>query len=377
MLMLVFRQLIHESYRTILTLVAIAAAIAVILLLEGFQSGLVQQLGKVALNRNADLIVSQAGVNNFVASRSLLPQLSRQRIEAIDGVAAAYPITMIPIIFHKPGYRRTPVFFVVYDQGGGPSHLIAGQDPQHPRDIVIDESLAVLYDLNIGDPFLVSDFEFHISGIAKQASALFTAFTFIKYDDMLDFFFDSDLVGDISNLPLLSYLLVNLTPGADRNVVAKEIERVEPAGEAHTPQQLSRNDMALGGTLFGPVMGVLISASYIIALLVVAMIMFAAVHARVRNFGMIKALGFSNRFLLQRVITESIVMVLLAFPIALILAQLGSWVIQSRVPLYLVPVAETIPLVRSLLASAIIGLVGAYLPYRFIAKLDPVIVFRQ
>lgn len=84
MLILVFRQLIHESYRTLLTLVAIAGALAVILLLEGFQSGLVEQLGRVALNRGADLIVSQAGVNNFVASRSLLPKLSRQHIESIN-----------------------------------------------------------------------------------------------------------------------------------------------------------------------------------------------------------------------------------------------------------------------------------------------------
>jgi len=135
--------------------------------------------------------------------------------------------------------------------------------------------------------------------------------------------------------------------------------------------------MALGGTLFGPVMGVLIGAAYIIALLVVAMIMFAAVHARVRNFGVIKALGFSNRFLLYRVLVESLVMVVMAFPLAIILAEVGSWIIQDRVPLYLVPITETIPVLRTLVASAIIGLIGAYLPYRFIAKLDPVIVFRQ
>ena len=99
MLILVLRQLKHEANRTLLTLLAIAAALAVILLLEGFQTGLVQQLGRVALNRGADLIVSQAGVNNFVASRSLLPQLSRQRIEAIDGVSIASPIIMVPVIF--------------------------------------------------------------------------------------------------------------------------------------------------------------------------------------------------------------------------------------------------------------------------------------
>ena len=101
------------------------------MLLEGFQSGLIVQLINVALNRGADLIVAQSGVSNFIASRSLLPQLNRQMIAAGRVASAAW-------------------------------------------EIVIDESLAVLYDLNIGDPFIVADFEFRVSDIAKRASALFT-----------------------------------------------------------------------------------------------------------------------------------------------------------------------------------------------------------
>ena len=192
--MLIYRQLIYEPFRTGLTCGAVASALAVILLLEGFQTGLLVQLKNVALNRGADLIVAQAGVSNFVASRSLLPQLSRERIESIKGVVEAHPMTMVPVIYEKAGYRKSPIFFVVYDTGGGPSKIITGRAAQAPREIVIDESLAVLYDLNVGDPFIVADFEFRISGIAEQDSALFTAFSFINYDDMIDFFFDSDLV---------------------------------------------------------------------------------------------------------------------------------------------------------------------------------------
>ncbi|VAW83990.1 hypothetical protein MNBD_GAMMA18-2436 [hydrothermal vent metagenome] len=377
MFKLIYRQLAYEPFRTLLTGGAIASALAVILLLEGFQSGLLIQLKNVALNRGADLIVTQAGVSNFTASRSLLPQLSRRRIEAVDGVVEAYPITMVPIIYQQQGYRKTPVFFVVYDVGGGPSKIKAGRAAEKPREIVIDESLAVFYDLNVGDPFVVADFEFRISGIAEQASALFTAFAFIKYDDMIDFFFDSDLVGDISHLPLLSFLLLELQSGADKGAVAAAIEVAEPDGDVFTPEQLARNDMEMGRTLFGPVMGVLIGAGYIIALLVVGMIMFAAVHARLQNFGVMKALGFSNRFLVKGMVLESLLMVLLAFPVALLLAQGASWFIEMRVPIYLVPVMEIAPLLRTFFAALVLAVIGAYLPYRLIAKLDPAIVFRN
>jgi len=377
MFKLIYRQLIYEPFRALLTCGAIASALAVILLLEGFQSGLLVQLKNVALNRGADLIVAQAGVTNFVASRSLLPQLSRQRIESIEGVVEAHPITMVPVIYEQAGYRKSPIFFVVYDTLGGPSKFKSGRAAKEPREIVIDESLAVLYDLRVGDSFVVADFEFRISGIAEQASALFTAFAFINYDDMIDFFFDSDLVGDISNLPLLSYLLLELQPDANKDAVAAAIEAAEPDGDVYTPEQLARNDMALGRTLFGPVMGVLIGAGYVIALLVVGMIMFAAVHARLRNFGVMKALGFPNHVLVREMVLESLIMVLLAFPLALVLAQLGSWVIETRVPLYLVPVMEAVPLLRTFIAALVLGVIGAYLPYRLIAKLDPALVFRN
>jgi putative ABC transport system permease protein len=376
MITLIYRQLVYEPFRTGLTCVAIASAIAVILLLEGFQSGLVVQLEKVAVNRGADLIVTQAGVTNFIGSRSLLPQLSRQKIESIDGVREAHPITMVPVIYEQDGYRKSPIFFVVYDIQGGPANIKEGHADKEPRGIVIDESLAVLYDLQVGDKFVIADFEFHISGIASEASALFTAFAFIDYDDMIDFYFDSDLVGDISNLPLLSYLLVEIDSGVDRNVIAEAIEELEPEADVFTPEQLSQNDGELGRTLFGPVMGVLIGVGYVIAVLVLGMIMFATVHARLRNFGVMKALGFPNHNLVKMVVLESVFMVLLAFPMAMLLAISGAWIIELRVPLYLVPVTETVPLLRTIAAAIVLGVVGAYLPYRLIAKLDPAFVFR-
>ncbi len=377
MLTLIYRQLVHEPYRTLLTSIAIGSALAVILLLEGFQTGLLVQLKNVALSRGADLIVTQSGVTNFIASRSLLPQISREVVESVKGVKEANPITSLPIIYDKPGYRKSPVFFMVYDTAGGPAVIKEGHKASKPRDIVIDESLAVLYDLKINDPFIVADFKFNVSGITEKSSALFTAFAYISYDDMIDFFFDSDLVGDISNLPLLSFLLVDLEPNADKKTVAAAIEAAEKDADVYLPEELSINDVALGKTLFGPVMGVLIAAGYIIALLVVGMIMFAAVHARLRNYGVMKALGFSDPLLVKGMVFESLLMIILSFPVGMLLAELASLFIEHTVPLYLVPVLEPVVLVRTFFAALILGVIGAYLPYRSIAKLDAAIVFRS
>ncbi len=371
------RQLIFEAGRTAFVSFAIGGALAVVLILEGFQSGLYIQLKNVVLNRGADLIVVQSGVTNFVASRSLLPQLSRMRVESVEGVAAAYPMTMVPVIYSQTGYRKSPIFFVVTDTAGGPRHIQSGRPATEAREIVIDESLAVLYDLKPGDPFVVADFEFKIAGIAHQAAALFTAFVFINYDDMIDFFFESDLVGDISTLPLVSFLLVELFPGADMQSVAAAIEAAEEDGDVFTPAHLSQNDAALGRTLFGPVMGVMIAVAYVVVLLIVGMIMFAGVHARRRSFGMLKALGFSNAALAKGMVLEALCLTALAFPLGLLLAELGARFIEVRAPLYLIPVAEAATLLRSLAAALALAMIGAVLPLPSVARLDPAIAFRR
>ena len=184
---------------------------------------------------------------------------------------------------------------------------------------------------------------------------------------MIDFFFDSDLVGDISNLPLLSYLLVELESGADRQATAALIERAEPEGDVYTPEQIARNDVRLGRTLFGPVMAVLIGVAYVITLLVVGMIMFAAVHSRLRTFGVMKALGTRNRALVMTVVSESVIMTLAAFPPAMLFAVIGAGIIEAMAPLYLVPVLDPASLLRTLLAALLLAGLGAYLPYRLLS----------
>lgn len=372
----VFRQLIFEPFRTSLTMLAIASALALIMLLEGFQTGLLQQLKNVALNRGADLIVAQSGVSNFVATRSLLPQLSRERIESIPGVKAAHPITMFPVIYSQQNYRRSPIFFVVYDTAGGPATLLLGEEVSKPRDVVIDNSLATLYELKVGDPFEVAEFQFMVAGISEHDSALFTAFVFINYDDMIDFFFDSDLVGDISNLPLLSYLLVELYEDVNQHSVLASIEKTEPDGDVFFPEDLAENDLEMGRTLFGPVMGVLIGAGYIIALLVVGMIVFSTVHSRLQNIGVLKALGFTQYRLIWGVLLESLLLVLMSFPVALFLAVFAARIIETNVPLYLVSVVDTYALLRTFIAAIVLSAISAYLPFKFISKLDPAIVFK-
>jgi putative ABC transport system permease protein len=376
MLRMLYRQLAFNLFRTALTVAALAAVVAVILVLEGLREGMLAQSRSVVMDRNADLIVTQSGIANMTAARSILPQFARLDVEATEGVAVAHPLTAIPIIYDQGG-RRTPIFLLVYDTGGGPRRLIAGRMPEVPRDIVVDRSVAKIHNLRLGDPFIVSDFEFRVAGIATGASVMFTPFAFIRFDDLIDFYFESDVAADISSFPLLSFLLIALESGADRAAVAARIEASVPAADVFMPETLADNDAALSRALFGPILGVLTTVGYLIGILVTAIVMFAAVHARRRNLGLLKALGFSPGFLSRSVVLEAVVLALIAIPFGALLAAGIAVLIEAAVPLYLILPIEPVPAMRTAIACLMFAVVGALAPVGLVRRIEPSLVFRS
>jgi predicted lysophospholipase L1 biosynthesis ABC-type transport system permease subunit len=376
MFRLVFRQLAYSPPRTVLTATALAAVVAVILVLEGFDQGLLEQSRRLVTERRADLIVTQAGVANMHAARSILPQIARRDVEAVDGVAIAHPLTGIMAIYGE-GDRRTPIYLFVHDTAGGPRQIIAGGPPAMPRDITVDRSLARKYDLEPGDPFVLSDFEFRIAGITTGDTALLTPLGFVRFDGLLDFYFESDLAADISTFPLLSFLLVELEPDADRDVVAQRIRERVPAGDVFLPERLADNDAALASVMFGPVFKLLISVAWLTGVLVAAIIMFAAVLARRRGFGVLKALGFPAAFLIRAVVAEAVVLAVIAVPAGMVLAAGIATAVEAAMPLYLVLPLQPAPVVRTALGAVAFCMLGALAPIPLIHRVDPALGFRS
>lgn len=372
----VFRQLVHEPGKSGLIVAAIAAVVAVILLLEGFNEGLVAQLRQAVINRGADLIVTQAGVANMAATRSILPQFVRGDVEAVGGVAEASPLTMIPMIYEH-GSQRTPISLLVYDSRGGPLWLAEGAEPREPRDIVVDRSLAYKHGLTLGQPLLLSDFEFRISGISSGAAAFFTPFGFVRYDDLIDFYFESDVAADITSFPMLSFLLVRLVPGAVPGDVAAAIEQAVPAADVFTPAALADRDAALGRALFGPILRFMIDTAYLIGVLVIGVVMFAAVNARRRSFGILKAVGFPNAYLGRAVLLEALLLTVLALPLGILVAAGIAAGFESVMPLYLLRPLEPVPVARTVAISLLFAVAGGLLPLRGVRRVDPALVFRS
>lgn len=359
-----------------LTMLAISVTIAMILVLRGFEQGLYVQSEKVVLDRGGQLILSQKGVSNFLAVRSSLPQLKRSEVEAVAGVKEAHPLTSFWVIYGPDG-NKTPLLLLVYDSIGGPTHLVEGHPIENGREIVVDVGLSQRFNLKIGDPLVISDFEFRIAGITSRSSALFSTIGFITYDGMIDLFLESEIAPDISTFPLLSFLLVEIKSGEDPAAVGKRIEHQITEVDVFTPQALAQKDVALGKELFGPVMNVLIILSYVIGMLVIGLIIYSDVSSRRRSYGIMKAVGFNVFHITKGVMVQATVLILFAYPVGVLLALLVSKGIELNMPVYLVQIIDPAGLVNVIFGVLVMMVIGSLLPIRLIARTDPLIVFQE
>lgn len=374
MFKLALRQVQFDLFRTLITALALGSVIAVVLVLEGFEQGQYRQLERLVINRQADLIATQAGVTNFTAVRSSIPQLSRAEVEAVPGVVNAHPITAVPIIYNKNN-TMTPVYVLVFDTRGGPYSITQGRSIEQGADIVIDQSLVKIYGLKIGDKFMVSDFEFTVSGITQEAG-FFMPFAFIGYDGMIDLFLESQIAPDLSTFPLLSYMLIELAPGTDKQKIMVQIEEQVPSVDVFTSDELAANDVNMGRSFFEPIMGLLVMVAYVIGLLVVGLIMYADVRSRRHQFAVLKALGFPFSRLMLTVMMQTMLLLAIALPLGVVLGQSIALSINTVSPLYLVYIFNPEIFWQTLLASLAFAFFGAMLPMRSVNRVDPVDAFQ-
>jgi len=376
MLRLAWKNCLLRPGRTFLTVLAVAAVLAEILVLEGFLAGSYTQLRQTVLRRGGDVIVAQAGVTNFLATRSILPQQTRAAVEAIPGVARTHPLAALGAIY-EVGDRRSPIIVMVYDDAGGPAEFLTGRGPADDGEIAIDQALAEKFGLTVGDPLTLSDYEFSISGISRGESALFTPFAFMTFDTLIDFYFESDVADDIAAFPLLSFLTVEVAPGVEpRDLVARIKSEVDGAS-AMLPRDLAMNDESMGRELLGPILNLLLGLSYGIGAVAIGMFTFAAVRNRRRSLGVQRALGFTSRDIVTGIVAEAVATALAAVPLGILVAIGLAALIERVAPVYLLQVIEPQALLKTTLIAVVLAVLGALTPLRTLLRLDPATAFRE
>jgi putative ABC transport system permease protein len=157
-MLLARRVLLQDKLRLFLSVVGVALAIMLVLILGGFISGINQQVGAYLEHQPGSIVVIQSGSQG---ANSVLPPGTVAAVAAEPGVERA-------ILDLKD--RKQFTYVIGYDRalGGGPWQLSAGREPRSDTEVVFDSVLAARLGIRIGDSF---DLMGHLKGGNKPSAS--------------------------------------------------------------------------------------------------------------------------------------------------------------------------------------------------------------
>lgn len=346
----------------------VALAILLILVLDGVFAGAMKQLTFYMDKTPYDITLAQEGVGNLHMTSSFFPASKAGAVKKVRGVKG------VDSIFYNSDYlvigeNRSLAYVIGYQPGklGGPWEMAEGSADLKPGEIIVDERIADKYDLKIGDRLTVLGRSFKVGGLAKGTVNITNSIAFVRYDD---FERARGLRG------VVSYSLVTVKRGENPRDVIGRIKDEVKGINVMTREEFADNEKRLVSDMAGDVIKMMNLVGFLIGLAVLGLTAYTATLSKVREYGILKAIGAKNRKLIGVVFKQAIISVVGGFVIAVALAfavAFGLGAAQAGVSLVIGPPS----LLKVILGAGLITILASSIPILRIAGLNPAEVFRR
>ena len=360
------RQLGAERSRLALAVIGVALSVALVGLLLGLRTGIGRQVTTYADRSGAEVYVAGKGARDLYATDSVVPVALADRVRGLVPGAEVGAITTSLEMLSLHG-RKTATFVIGWDPGrlGGPWRMDEGRRPAAVGEIAIDRVFAGTHGLGVGDRLAVRGRPLRVVGLTDGTAAWMTPLLFTTRAESNV----ANARGDVASF------VVVLGAGSPAALAATLRSRLGGFAVL-TRDQLAANDRELMSGPFGAPLLIMVLVALGVGALVIGLSVYGFVSEHRREFGMLKAIGGSSRRLYGAVASQGLAIAGAGLAAGLVLQRLGASLMTALEPKYLF-VFEPGHLLLALVAAAAMGLAGALVPARMIARLDPVEVFRR
>lgn len=357
------KSLFSDRRRAALGLGGVVLALLIVLALDGIFAGAMRQVTRYIDTADADVFVSQQGVRNMHMSSSSIPISAREQVEKVEGVDSAVPILYESSALRSGGDRQLS-YFIGYRSGsaGGPISLTAG-DPPGNNEIVLDSSAALGLGLGIGDQVSALGRDWRISGLTADMSNITNTVSYVRF---------SDFSKARSLRATASFLLVRTN---DADSVGGRIETATGL-TALTRDQFSTQERQIIQDMAADLMRIMTVAAFMIGLAVVGLVLYSATLSRLREVGVMKALGSTNRTTAGVVLAQAAWTVLPAVALATGVTLLLAFALSATGSNTSIAVTGS-SVVRTAIGAIVLGAFGALVPLIKVMRVDPTTVFRR
>jgi putative ABC transport system permease protein len=304
---LVLRNLLRRKARTALTVAGVAIGVGLIVALLSITAGVKETANQLIHVGRSDFGLFQQGASDL--TRSVLPQSLYAKVQAQPGVSDAAEI------FMRVGEVENQEEFLLFGFAPGQfadaRNVVVEGRKAHGREAMLGDEAAKELHLGPGDLLHVGRQAFPIAGVYHSGDR------FVDLGAALPL----DVVQALAQRPHeITTIGVTVEPGATPKTVAKRIEETFPGVIAVVePGQAVRIDTSSR---------LLVTAGWIFSLLAliiggigVTNTMAMSVFERVREIGIMRAVGWKSRRIAALIVSEAIGICLIALGLGL----LGGW----------------------------------------------------
>jgi putative ABC transport system permease protein len=362
---LVARNLLRRPIRTALTALGVAVGVALIVALLAIRAGVEQTAGQLIHVGRADFGLFQAGADDL--TRSVLPESLAREVARDPGVADTARIFLL--VGSVEGRDSSLLFG--YVPGEFPERrmvVVAGRRPHGAEALVGDEAARTLH-LAPGDIVHVGRRGFRVAGLFHTGNAFVDRATVLPLRTVQQLAHRPDEVTTIA---------VTVHVGESPKVVARRVERDVPGLRAVVePGQAVKIDTTSR---------LIVDAGWIFGLLAliaggigVTNTMAMAVHERVREIGIMRAIGWRSSRIAALILGEAVAIGLLALGAGLVAGWAAAELFTSRGDASGLVTARFTPAAvgYSLLFALGVGLFGALYPAWLAVRLTPIEALRR
>ena len=229
--------------------------------------------------------------------------------------------------------------------------------------VIIGQTAAQSLNKTVGDTIIISNQTFKVVGIYETGNFM---------DDRGIVMSLSELQNLTGNTGQVSLILVKATNGTNANTLATTIQQKYP-NELSTSTSLSGNNRMNNG------LQVISSGAWAVSLLaiiiggiVVIVTMMKAVSERTREIGVLRAIGWSQKRILTMIISESLVLSLIAIVVGLAIAVgIVELITTTHLLRGIVPSFSALLLLKGIGVALLLGIIGGIYPAYRASRLSP------
>ncbi len=356
---MILANLVHRPVRSIISVVAIAVEVTLILLIVGLSLGMLNDAKNRTVGIGADLMVQPPGSSNLIAiSGAPVP------IKIADKLRQMPHVTVVaPVVWQLNTSGAIEAIYGIDLQSFEalrPFQYLSGGPFQGPDDAIVDDYFATSKNVKVGDTINILNHDFHVSGIVLNGHG---ARKFVPIATL------QDLIG-AQNKASVFYLKLDDVKNVD--VVKHEI------AEAGMSQYIARSmaeylSMMTASNLPGlsQFITVVICVAVIIGFIVIFQAMYTAVMERTREIGILKSLGASKLYIVNVILRETVVLAIGGIVVGIALSMLARRGIHAKLPTLPIQI-QTDWILYAILIAIGGAVLGALYPAFKAAQKDPI-----